>query len=354
MKKYYPIFISKKGELAAFQHIIHDVKGDICPVFEVISKSINKTSKDRKTEEVTTKYNEAFEKYFITHWSFDGNQIILDFSCFQEIETNIFQINRFINSIIEKGVNVVLAIQHDSNTIYKELVKRFIKEKGCKICIRFTNLEKYGSTHPRLNVEDYMTEYGVNATKVILLIDLGFVTKEDYQEKSSLAYYAITFLPPFNNWADIVVASGSFPVDLSVFKDPGVYYLPRYEWQAWGLLVEEFDFVRYGDFGTKHPAYDEVGHSGTISVRYTIQHDFLVHRGKKTGDHKDGHGQFINHAKAIVASTDYLGKDFSFGDALIEEKSKLPIIKDETATGNPTTWLTISFNHHVTLIHSLL
>ncbi len=69
-------------------------------------------------------------------------------------------------------------------------------------------------------------------------------------------------------------------------------------------------------------------------------------------DKKLGHGQYITHAKSLVASKDFSGEGFCWGDAKFYELSRKDEEKDKP--GNSTNWVQYSQNHHIALLNSLL
>ncbi|RYZ28034.1 MAG: hypothetical protein EOP49_41800 [Sphingobacteriales bacterium] len=189
-------------------------------------------------------------------------------------------------------------------------------------------------------------------SSVIALIDLGFLDNHNFNTLGTVAVFVIQALYAMKqDWLEVVAASGSFPENLNGMTPGSIYRLERLEWHIRQVIIttEGLEQVRYGDYGTKNPAYSEANFQGTSSIKYTIEFHYLIYRGELPQNHPRGAAQYIDHAVRLTGSADYMGAAFSWGDQRIHE-----IAASGTKTGNATTWVEISQNHHVTLIHSLL
>ena len=131
----------------------------------------------------------------------------------------------------------------------------------------------------------------------------------------------------------------------------------RYEWDIYNAVVSDFDLAstKYGDYGNKHPIYvGEAAFSGSCSIKYTIEKEFVIYRGHVAKDHPHGNGQYITFAKRLISTTDYAGSGFSWGDKRIEEIGIQSLTSPKPKPGSATSWVEITQNHHITLLHSLL
>ncbi len=357
MKKYYPILLSKTGELIALHYLAQKVKQDICPVIEMLENTIYKAVKVKKEPTGEYKYDDFFEKTLTEHWSFSKNDIILDVSLFDVTSSNIALIKRIFNNLLKAGVNVIPAVQKNSERIYLDLVEELIRKYECKICIRTSN-SSGGYLNMNKPVTEMLKRLNISTNNTILLVDIGQVTKEDYNDKAAIAGFAIEKLTtPVNEWSAVVVSSGSFPKDLTDFAvSDKPHKLRRYEKDVFQELITSpaLTKIKYGDYGTKNAIYEEANFAGSISVKYTTDDNYVIYRGKLSGDHIHGHGQYITHAKSLVRSTDYSGSAFSWGDSKIDEISRQDVNAEKKNPGSPQTWVEYSQNHHVTLLHSIL
>jgi len=107
--------------------------------------------------------------------------------------------------------------------------------------------------------------------------------------------------------------------------------------------------IKYGDYGTKHPYYIPAAFEGSASIKYTVVNEYVIYRGRKASDHSRGGVQYCDSSAALIATVDYLGRPFSWGDDEIFNRGNRVV-----NPGNAGTWVQISQNHHITLLHSVL
>lgn len=338
---YYPILLSKSGELTALERLDQNVKNDTCPIFEVLSNNLD-----------------ALETFTINYWCFNDNQVAFDFSVFEDVNGNLKVIKRFLETLLQSGVNAIPVIQENSSPRYIGMIQTLVANYGCDVCIRTSN-SSGGFANYNANVNNLMTLVGSTPATTLQLIDLGYAEDHNYNILSGLGIAIIHGIPNLRQWQAIVVASGSFPVDLSHLLPPNhVYRLQRYEWDIWNSikLVATFkDVVKYGDYGTKNPIYGGEGNfPGSCSIKYTVADEFVIYRGILSRDHPHGNGQYITFAARLITSPDYSGVGFSWGDSEINRIAHETLTNPRRRPGSATTWVQISQNHHVSLIHSLL
>jgi hypothetical protein len=354
VKKYYPILVARKGELVALQRLDQDVKEEISPIIEVLADVIEKKVEENKVTKVV--YKDEFENFLKTHWSFFNNQVVLDFSYVENLETKINVIRALIVSLVKSGVNVIPAIQENSPASYTDMIKSLILEYRLNACFR-TSEQSGGFDNFKATTEWLLKKVEIDPANTILLLDMGEAEKDKINLLGTLAKLSINSLTQkITDWLSIVVASGSFPEDLTEISQRHIAQkIPRHEWTIWNNIIkdENFKAIRYGDFGTKFPIYRDVRQAGTVSIKYTIENEYLIYKGDTTLNNEEGRDQYIAHALKLIGSADYYGQRFSWGDFRIHEIAH-ETLKDKKKPGSPTTWVQISQNHHITLLHSLL
>lgn len=98
-KKYFPVLLSKEGELLALARLEQIIKNNISPIIEVIpdifieNQEINRAKsrqeREKRLNRVITPRNvtlkNPLETMLTTHWHFDQNQILLDFKHWTKI-----------------------------------------------------------------------------------------------------------------------------------------------------------------------------------------------------------------------------------------------------------------------------
>lgn len=344
MHKYYPILLSKSGEIKALKHLERHVKKEVAPVIQLL---------DLQTPLVT----DPLYKFLINDWKFPSNKILIDVSLFPNLEGRTNEIKDFLQSIIRAGVNAVPCIQINSPSTYLNMVKSLVERQGCSVCIKTSN-RSGGFNNFSQSTYNTMGMVGAIPENTILLLDMGYVTEHDYLVIGSVASFSINSLQAVEGWSDIIVAAGSFPINLNDYSVRATPHdLPRYEWKLWENLMTTTlsGMIKYGDFGTKHPIYQNLdGFAGSISVKYTRPHKFIVYRGEKSKNHRNGHRQYVTHAAKLISGDEYSGIEFSWGDLEINQKATQNIESENCKPGNASTWVQFSQNHHITLVHGLI
>jgi|GEM_PF-1998293 len=343
MKKYFPILMSKSGELRALSQLSPAVKEILSPVIRVIPTTID-----------------SFIKFFPR---LEGiSQLFLDFSQYKPSDTNT--IDDIITLLQITGIDVVPVIYNKSEKPYYELLDKLIGQKTISsICLRFTGKLNFDGLTNALeaNKIEAVADLLVNNKKqVSLWMDLGYVTQEDYEVKSNLAALSISAVADAEHYSNIIVSSGSFPKDLTQFKaSDQPHSIIRFEWDIWQRLLEDANMpsnLRYADFGTKHPIVDEstAQFAGTASIRYTLKDKYLIYKGVLPKSHPLGNGQYVVFAHKLVKNKQFYGEGFSSGDAQVLEYSKKNPEDPRVRPGGAGTWVEISQNHHITAISSIL
>ncbi|WP_017498068.1 beta family protein [Flavobacterium sp. WG21] len=338
MKKYYPILLSKAGELTALSKLSQTSKNDVTPVLQVLSEHISKIES------------------FHSHWNFRENELFLDFSLAEDLSIPV--IKKLIRDLQNNGVNIVPVVQENSNQRYLTLIENLIDNLEIqKICIRFSN-NSGGFLNINTSIESMINQLGVNSNQLSLLLDFGFIRSTNHTLIEGVAVNVINSITNRQDYENIIVSSGSFLDNLGSLNPPGrVYRLPRYEWQLWSILQAQHsikDTIKYSDYGTKHPIYTEANFQGSCSIKYTVIDEYVIYRGEKSSNHIDGNGQYITFATQLVASHDYSGIVFSWGDERIDFYASQLINDPDRKTGNAGSWVEISQNHHITLLTSIL
>lgn len=336
MKKYFPILLSKAGELTALSKLSENVKNEVSPILQVLPDT---------TESITT---------FAANWDFPNNEIFLDFSLFGN---NISPLRRFISDLVNLNINVVPVLHHGVNDQFIILIQRlFLDGEIEKVCFRFSN-GSGGFINFNTMLVEMLTSLQISESQVSILLDFGLVDENNYNNYAALAINTITAIPNSTDFNNLIIASGSFLENLGSLNPPGqVYRLPRYEWYIWNLVVEKLKLenIKYSDYAIKYPYYTEANFPGSCSIKYSVELEYVIYRGEIASNHRDGNGQYITFSERLVNSNDYLGEDFSWGDQKINFYAQQNLADPKKKTGNATSWVEISQNHHITLITNIL
>ncbi len=338
MKKYFPILLSKAGELSALSHLSQSTKEEICPIIKVLPDTYNNVET-------------AFSS-----WNFEGNKLFLDFSLFTPFNSD--HINNLMSNLTQKGVDITLVLQSNSPRSYTELIKRLLEQgKILNLCLRFPSDEDE-SHNISEKISTYLLRFNIEIGQISILLDYGYLNDQNYNLVSNSAIQKISSLTNLDQILNVIVASGSFPENLgSLSPSTTPHLLQRYEWNLWQALqnnVKTRGLIKYSDYGTKNPSYIVARFKGSCSIKYTLPSHYLIYRGELSQNHPHGNGQYIIFAKLLVQSTNYKGSTFCWGDQRISYHAEQQLTDPNNHPGNGQTWVAISQNHHISLVTSLL
>lgn len=338
MQKYFPILLSKAGELSAISKLSQNVKNGICPIIQVLPGHFDNVKKAFST------------------WNFNYNRVFLDFSLSNPFEAD--NIRNLISELLIMGVNVIPVLQQNSSIQYTTILQELINNGNLKsICIRFSNVNG-GFLNINNQINNLLTSLELESNQASILIDFGLVESHNYNMIEALAVNIVSSINNISDYNNVIIGSSSFPENLSSLTPAGrLYRLIRFEWIIWQTLQAQPSLsgkIKYADYGTKYPYYSEANFQGSCSIKYTLPNEFIVYRGEISGNHPEGNGQYIIFANRLIGSTDYYGNAFSWGDARLYFYANQSLTNPDKKTGNAKTWVEISQNHHITLITSLL
>ncbi|WP_298894673.1 hypothetical protein [uncultured Psychroserpens sp.] len=354
MKNYYPILVSKNGEIGALQHLEQHVKDEICPIIEVINSTLIKFKTDKATGVETMSYSDKFERFLRTHWNFFNNQIILDFSLFVEWDNHIDFLRDTLIRLLNSGVNIIPSVQTNSTQSYKNLIRELVGNYNCNLCFRFSN-SSGGFVHMDNDIANLIGEFRIELNNLIILTDLGQIDSGNYNTIGSSAGVVLQNLNyDLNQFESVILASSSFPAGLGGFESSEeAHTIVRYEWSLFNNIARgNLDMIKYGDYGTKTAIFEDVNYMGSISLKYSTSQEYVIYRGLRTVDHHLGHKQFISHSRKLIDSAYFSGNAFSWGDLRYFEISQQDL--QNGSPGNSMQWVQFSQNHHITLMHSIL
>ena len=242
----------------------------------------------------------------------------------------------------------VLNLMPDSDqSKLKSIVLKYAEDTGKGFCLRmiasgFSN--SMGETIKRFLKNKASVE------KIDLLIDFKTIDGTDYRQIEN----QIKEIPYLNKWRSFIVASGAFPKDLSGFEKYNDYDIPRFDYMLWEHLAKKLERKPlFSDYTIQCPVYKEppAFSNPSASVRYATEEKWIIKRGEGLKNLKGkGFRQYPAHARLLVDSPYFKGRDFSAGDkyvADIAEGAKKDFKKAKT--GNVEKWLQAGINHHMTL-----
>lgn len=329
-RQYVPIVKCKLGEQKALLNLNDEIKSKIIPLIEIpLSQAMTKKNISEVIDSFWKKRKFFF--YFMSNW-------YSDYENFSEF------INEKIKPLCEDDYAIPVL---DLSLVYD--VKNWIDISKNGVAIRIRNNE-FGDIEDILN--PLFQDSGLTRDQTHLIFDLQYVGAEDIFSKTSVLKAAFSDLDKANDFKSIIISSVSFPKQLPTMESKKVYRFKRAEMEIFTTslkLSERFNFnYVYSDYG---PADIEenvfvIGMSPNFKIKYTAFDDYLYIKGiavKKGGLDIEN---VRNIAKILIESSEYSGAEYSWGDKSIYDISQ----GNSLSSGNLTTWVSYSMNHHITFL----
>jgi hypothetical protein len=223
------------------------------------------------------------------------------------------------------------------------------------VCLRLTR-EDVQHLLLRPEIDKFLNRMGLAPDDVHLLVDYKLINKNSLPNIAELCVR----LPYLNEWRSFTIAAGSFPPDVSsgdLKVADREYRLPRLEWQLWRDQVVAVNNLpqhpSFGDYGIYHPVYIElpIGVTPSASIRYASVDYWLIMRGRQIKKENGGCQQYLKQAVALRECPEYCGAEYSAGDLYINQMAEayLATSGNVKKPGGTKEWLTVGFNHHLTL-----
>ncbi|MBH2654872.1 beta family protein [Serratia ureilytica] len=351
---YVPILKTKRAEFSAITQLTQGVKSKFIPLFEVEPVPL-----DPETDTPDKTYNihlNDFGKKLIAACA-EIPMVYLDGLLIEEqfiSPGDAYPITNAINQARASGLHVVPVSSPTRSINYLREIDHLVQGE---VCLRLTVTDL---ANPQL-ISSYISRLNIPNSDIDIVIDLrDTITEGSLQsgQSKTLAVGLINNLHNLNSYRRVILAGGSFPVDLSQISI-GVYSQTRSEWILWQQLHQSGELTReviYSDYGVQHPDYTRLATrfpSVSASVRYTGDDDFWVFRGRKANQY--GYDQYGAHSQAIVSHREYSGSTFSAGDKEIYDYAQVyaQYLHNQDPAhkfGSAEVWRKIGQNHHITKV----
>lgn len=339
-RHYVPVLRAKEAEWLALRLLTPTTRASLTPIVELTPDvAAGKPSAARRAGRTTFDHSVHLTMDHVGE-ELQHSRVFLDFGQLGANRAPAWALAREIGGGPVPGlVPVVTGPRRDGR--FADL--RAMASKGVGACLRvpayLLNGKKIADV---LIAELEALQLAPNDTD--LIIDLG----RDPRSISHAQLRAV--IPALNDWRSWTVLAGTFPVDLADLDANQLEYrLPREEWLSWrSQIVGASLKVRrpsFGDFTIQCGEYvPAVKVPGSLSVRYSLETEFLILRGRKPNAAIGvGFDQYYGHARYLTAKADYYGATFSAGDAFIDAKCATGV-----QPGDRRQWLAAGINHHLT------
>jgi len=353
---YIPIVNTKPAEYKALEMLGCENSSKILPLFEVseISRKEDGTPRmpvsvylDKVVSNITKVRKGQKTLVDVDRWNPSATT-----------ETGEYVLPYIYSKLNKSGVIVIPVIGYDrweGSEDYQNALRDVELINYNFTCIRLGSqtLEDIGdSEFFNVNkVKNLLNDLSLEPDRCGVLLDFGSITtltKEVVLDKAESVLNALQSL----RFKFFSIAGCSVPTSItSVAKRNSDGKILRKEWLIWKtlrVLYPQVDLL-FGDYGIRGPGAPD----GSVfipnangKIWYTIGDRYYVVRGHSLYDDKGkGFSQYHDLAKGIVNSNVFMGAGFSWGDSelLIRSQKKM-------GTGNASTWIGISTNHHLSWV----
>jgi hypothetical protein len=351
---YVPILKWKRAEINALKELYDEHKQYICPLIQIIPKEKAEDDLEVLINRFRDEQLHKIRNDVVDIWG--DKKIFISFNLLYTTELKLESIKVVLKDDSKNEGSIVPVIHLSDDKEIKDYVFSFAKENNRELCLRIVpadfgidnniDIDKINS-----NIEDCLKEYEIDESLINLIVDISDFGSDkflyDKYFKASQEIYNIS------NWKTFTFSGGSFLKDLSSCKTDIENKPSRIEWLSWKNQVLNNKLTRiplFSDYTIQFPVYEKMTQffQSTCSVRYTLEDDWWILKGKK-----GGFEQYLAHASDLVKHERYYREAFSFGDKYIKEKAdhfeeyrKNPEIK---GTGSTESWLSAGINHHLTV-----
>lgn len=262
------------------------------------------------------------------------------------LANGVHLVDFFFDAANAEGCEAVPVVRLGADDDYVNAVRTVANRDGRGAVIRIIVPEFEDGEYSNA-LSEITSEVELSPADVDLVVDMraGVVPTP---AQSRIARAILDDIPNIGAWRSVVLASGAFPRDLSAMSI-GHNLVPRNDFHLWRHVCNHNPAREpiFADNTTRYPEladdFDPALVNASASVRYTIEDDWLVLRGR--GVRTPGAGgfqQYRGHSQHLIGMPEYSGANFSWGDQRIQE-----IANGTTNSGNSETWVSISVNHHI-------
>ncbi len=202
-----------------------------------------------------------------------------------------------------------------------------------------------GMTHARL-LADRRAALDLPGRDLDVILDLGWLSPDVTISAADICA-VIDDVLGIGPWRNVILVGTSMPDTLAAIGEWSLGGLRRSEWALW-VEVTGPRYRRqasFGDYAIQHPQPpDATGPGMRANIRYTVTDRTVIARGEGSVT-QGGARQYPELCRMITSLTDFEARDYSWGDAIIEE----------CASGGPWSssqgiWRGAGTSHHLRLV----
>jgi len=244
------------------------------------------------------------------------------------------------------GCSAIPVTGFDRDEAYQQAIKTILTKDKSGICLRI-KIEQAAKSTFKTEIDSLLSILEIQPTVCDFILDLGAPNFVPIEGFSRVIQTIVSKIPYLHNWRTFSVLGTSFPETMAGIRKGGEI-IPRYEWQLYKRLVNNFRksnlrLPSFGDYAISHPKVIEQDMrmlNPSATIRYTIDNGWYIVKGKNYKEY--GLKQYHELSRQALCSKYFFSTAFSWGDNYIQEcanRSEKP--------GNLTTWRQVGTNHHI-------
>ncbi len=368
---YTPILKSRAGQRNAVRGLTNARKDKVVPLFEIVLP--NPDHKDRiPNESVKDRIARLRPKQLMDFNSWSAKNVepeiqvawgqrpaIVDLGQIGDTRSKIIGLRTLMQGdgqqgLWDRSLNLIAGIGlHEPNEYLDEVAKpRPNKYSQVMICIRVYWRDLQNPDVMSQQLSNIYNRLGIGVERAYLLIDLGGETGPEIYAKAMSEAQAVANI---NNYAGLIFASGSIPMNLSGYDRGKASDIVRHDWHNWQNHANTSRgqrAVTFADHTIRYPGDDHPAQffAPTAKLIYTVGDKYLLFRGQVGELNQFPH--FANALHFMGAAND---RGYSQGDAFMAtmrdhlEEYQSGYIR-ELQPGNVKQWMSAAINHHMSVV----
>lgn len=345
MRTYMPILKWKQGELRALRELVASDRATTIPLIELVDDPVDEDVGDDPAAPVGP-YQDLVKDLFKA-WGSEPCFVDLGATVTSAAAGGVHAVDRFFGLAAAGGAKAIAVAAIGADAAHVKAVATVAKRDGRGACIRLPPAD-LASGSLTSDLQKLLSGIGLSEASVDLLVDWEAIDEGAAAQTFLTVNAIVPRIPNLAKWRSVTFGAGAFPNTLqSIGVGRGLIH--RAEWEAYRMLIANPPGGRvlsFADYAIAYPVYDPVPYPGSAALRYTIDDDWLIYRGRSLrGPRFGGYAQFFGLCQQLVKDKEYRGKTFSWGDNEIDMCAQ-----QKGGPGNLPRWRSVGTNHHVALV----
>jgi hypothetical protein len=336
---YVPVLKGRQGEFAALAAIQPTTRQRILPLLEIVPGPADEPAALKSVIERTANK--------LGPWA--GNRLLLDAGLLAtdvELHNGRGAVGFSSDVALIRGVDATPVVRLNDELLAHFDAAKVHADHGTGVTIRL-NAEDLDEDPEDIDeaLAGLLGHLGITRANVDLVLDLGAVSGDlTVRAGSRLAADVLRDLTAIEQWREIIVTAGAFPVDLSEFSPWTIGEIPRDDAALHDHIRQRKRRLRiptFGDYSIAHPLL-ATGPTfpAAPQLRYTVADRWITLKGSRTDPR--GHEQFYEICETIARHPDFVGARLGKADTRIAD----PRARGQ-GPGNASTWREIGTTHHL-------